>query len=155
MLYNLEPNDTIVMCNDSVVMKLTNVATNSLTNPNYNATNWADIEIAKWVSITIISIAFICFLGLISYRLFVKDTNIRQEKITSEEKKTEKELKIKAELLERKLSFYEQLCYEKTSSGEKDGTKTKIELKSLDSQEVKTYIAALDEEIKNLHNNLK
>lgn len=154
MLYNLEPNDTIVMC-DSVVIKLSNVATNALVNPNYNATNWADVEIAKWVSISIIGIAFICLLGFISYCWFMRNSSLQPNKLKSEETKNEKELKIKADLLERKLSFYKQFCYKETTSEEEDGTKTKKELKSPDSLEVKAYIAALDEEIKRIVEKLK
>lgn len=149
MLYNLEPNDTIVM-SDSIVIKFVNGANSTCEYANYNATNWADVEIAKWICLSIVCVAFICLFGYISSKWIIKQTNCQPEKLKFRNEKNDKELKIMAELLEQKLSFYKQYCYQEIPSEENDTKKSKKICRSLDTQEVKAYITALDKEINRL-----
>lgn len=83
MFYNLEPNDTIVM-SDSIVMKLANGATITWEYVNYNATNWANVEIAKWICLSIICIALICLFGYISSKWIINQTSRQPEKLKFE-----------------------------------------------------------------------
>lgn len=151
MLYKLEPNDTIVMC-DSIVVKLKSGASCTWEYVNDNATNWADVEIAKYISISIICVALICLLGFIYAKTIESQTHRQPEKLRFEDSKIEKVLKMMAELLAQKLSLYKQYCYKETTTMENDDKNTK--LKPLGSQEVNDYIAALNEEISRITNKL-
>lgn len=98
----LEANDTIVI-SDSVVMKFTESANACLSCAKESATNWADLEITKWIMCGIAVIVAICMLGYIIVKLIDVYSKVCQERKKKEWEEKEADRKRDRELLDRKL----------------------------------------------------
>ena len=135
MLYNLEPNDTIVLNNH--LLKVVNSLETSQT-----TTSWEDVEITKQIGSSFIWIVGICIAGYIILTtiklLFARASERRKRRWEVREKDNKRN----AELKERKLNLLKEFCYYeiKASGGNKDK-----KLKAYNSEEVKKYLKYLDE----------
>lgn len=135
MLYNLEPNDTIVLNNH--LLKVLNSLEISQT-----TTSWEDVEITKQIGSSFIWIVGICIAGyiiLITIKLLFARASERRKRRWEVR---EKDNKRNAELKERKLNLLKEFCYYEIKAF--DGNKDK-KLKAYDSEEVKMYLKYLDE----------
>lgn len=72
----LNPNDTIVM-SDSIVAKAAKTADACQAYVNEAATNWADVEIVKYVCITVLSVSLI--VAITVYLCYIKQVNAAQK----------------------------------------------------------------------------
>lgn len=135
MLYNLEPNDTIVLNNH--LLKVLNSLEISQT-----TTSWEDVEITKQISLSFIWIVGIFIAGYIILTtiklLFARASERRKRRWEVREKDNKRN----AELKERKLNLLKEFCYYEIKAF--DGNKDK-KLKAYDSEEVKMYLKYLDE----------
>lgn len=88
----LEPNDTIIM-NDSIVAKATKTTDACQTYVNEIATNWADVEIVKYICLTVVLIALI--VAITVYLCHRKQIYAEQEQksFDNEQKRLENEQK--------------------------------------------------------------
>ena len=135
MLYNLEPNDTIVLNNH--LLKVLNSLEISQT-----TTSWEDVEITKQIGSSFIWIVGICIAGYIILTtiklLFARASERRKRRWEVREKDNKRN----AEVKERKLNLLKEFCYNEINAS--DGNKDK-KLKAYDSEEVKMYLKYLDE----------
>lgn len=135
MLYNLEPNDTIVL-NNHLLKVLNSLETSQTT------TSWEDVEITKQISLSFIWIVGIFIAGYIILTtiklLFARASERRKRRWEVREKDNKRN----AELKERKLNLLKEFCYYEIKAF--DGNKDK-KLKAYDSEEVKMYLKYLDE----------
>ena len=135
MLYNLEPNDTIVLNNH--LLKVVNSLETSQT-----TTSWEDVEITKQIGSSFIWIVGICIAGYIILTtiklLFARASERRKRRWEVREKDNKRN----AELKERKLNLLKDFCYNEiiASGGNKDK-----KLKAYNSEEVIKYLKYLDE----------
>ena len=88
----LEANDTIVM-SDSVVMKFTESANACLSCAKESTTNWADLEITKWIMCGIATIVAICVLGYIIVKLIDVCSKACQERKKKEWEEKEADMR--------------------------------------------------------------
>lgn len=139
----LEANDTIVM-SDSVVMKFTESANACLSCAKESTTNWADLEITKWIMCGIATIVAICMLGYIIVKLIDVCSKACQERKKKEWEEKEADRKRDRELLDKKLEIMKALCYNPI---EREESKKYVEvLKSFndESKDIENYLKALE-----------
>ena len=153
----LEANDTIVM-SDSVVMKFTESANACLSCAKESATNWADLEITKWIMCGIAVIVAICMLGYIIVKLIDVCSKACQERKKKEWEEKEADRKRDRELLDKKLEIMKALCYKDIQRKENnDGVETEKWVKVLksysndESENIKNYLSALEGAQQNSH----
>lgn len=134
MLYNLEPNDTIVLNNH--LLKVVNSLETSQT-----TTSWEDVEIAKQIGTSFMWIVGICIAGYIILTtiklLFARASERRKRRWEDREKDNKRN----AELKERKLNLLKEFCYDEIKAS--DGNKDK-KLKAYNSEEVTKYLDELN-----------
>lgn len=115
----LNPNDTIVM-SDSIIVNVMKMADTCHTGINDTATSWADVEIAKQISCTLITIVAICVAGYILAKLIEIISKYCSEERKKKRDKEENYRKQEADLQEKLLSFIEKNTLREEYNKEKD-----------------------------------
>lgn len=103
----LNPNDTIVM-SDSIIVKAMRMSSTCQTCINETANNWADVEIARQISCTLITIVAICVAGYILVKLIEIISKYCSEERKKKRDEEESSRKQKANLQDKLLSFIEK-----------------------------------------------
>ncbi len=143
----LNPNDTIAM-SDSIIVKMMNMSGTCQTCINETATNWADVEIAKQISCTIITITIIFVVGYIFIRIIATISaccSEHRKRIWEEE---DRNYKHETELLDKLLNFKEKqgtpyMVDEDGKRIDKDKNRLKV-----NEQAINDYISFLENQLK-------
>lgn len=141
----LSPNDTIVM-SDSMIVKAMRMSSTCQTCINEMANNWADVEIARQISCTLITIVAICVAGYILVKLIEIISKYCSEERKKKRDEEESSRKQKANLQDKLLSFIEKNTlreeYKKEEDKKEKDKMIKVQ-KGIDSGESRYYIDVL------------
>lgn len=131
-------NDTIIL-NDSVIGKIEKASNITLSHVNEISTNWADVEIVKFISLSIVLIVAILVIGFLLFKYYEAEKASEATKQKYKEDEKIREFKRKTELKDQKLAFLKAYCYT-----EVEDKKTKQVLIDKESPLVTEYIKELD-----------
>lgn len=143
----LSPDDTIVM-SDSMIVKIMKISGTSQTCINETANNWADVEIAKQISCTIITIAIVFVVGYTLARIIDTISACCSEHRKRMWEEEDRNYKRETELLDKLLNFKEKqgTAYMVDEDGRRID-KDKNRLKE-DEQAINDYISLLEHQLK-------
>lgn len=103
-----------------------------------SATNCKDVQIAQTICSAIIDVTVILVIGFLIWKLIDYIAKGCQEKRQHNWEDKDKDRKNKAAILNKKLEILHKMCYDE---------KLQKELKNYGSQEIASYLAALDKEL--------
>ncbi|MCH5310352.1 MAG: hypothetical protein J1E57_00040 [Prevotella sp.] len=95
--YILNPNDTIVL-SDSIIVKMTKAADACQMCVNEVATNWADVEVVKYICMAAVAITLIVVITVLIYCLTKVCVEQRQKGFDNEQKKADNEHRCETEM---------------------------------------------------------
>lgn len=126
---------------DSIPAKFVKAIDSCSTCAHETNTNWADVNIAWIVCLSIIVSVFICVVGLLIWKIKVMCDNDQKEQQKKKTEIFEKYFKQRSDLLDKKLSFLKDI----SDKGNKD---------KLDETNAETYIVELKNDISEIDNKL-
>ena len=91
--YILNPNDTIAL-SDSIVVKMTTAADACQMCVNEVATNWADVEVVKYICVAAVAITLIVSIAVLIYSLKKISAEQRQKSFDNCQKKKENDQRL-------------------------------------------------------------
>lgn len=95
--YILNPNDTNAL-SDSIVVKMTKAVDAFQVRVNEVATNWADVEVVKYICTAVVAITLIVAITVLIYCLTKVCVEQRQKGFDNEQKKADNEQQRKIEM---------------------------------------------------------